>query len=30
MVNYYTRYEIALHATEKDFWMVLGNKVYAF
>lgn len=30
MANYYTREEIAMHATENDFWLILGNKVYAF
>jgi len=27
---YYTRDEIALHNTEYDYWIVMGNKVFEF
>ena len=26
----FTRYEIAQHASENDYWLIMGNKVYAF
>ena len=26
----YTRYEIAQHASEDDYWLIVGDKVYAF
>ena len=28
--EYFTRYEIAQHASEDDYWLIMGNKVYAF
>ena len=29
-MKFFTRYEIAQHATEDDYWMIMGDKVYAF